>query len=98
MQYIVTPVMTFINASYIDLSNNSLKTVAIHVNSLEGSLEGSLVAAKCQLQCLWGNCALHKILPIMLALCLMLLPSFYAQNYAGIIGSSLKLSSYSYIA
>ena len=26
----------------------------------------------------------HKILPIMLALCLMLLPSYYAQNYAGI--------------
>ena len=25
----------------------------------------------------------------MLALCLMLLPSYYAQNYAGIIGSSL---------
>ena len=47
MQYIVTPVMTFINA----LS----RIVTIHVNSLEGSL----VAAKCQ--CLWGNCALHKI-------------------------------------
>ena len=28
-----------------------------------------------------------QILPIMLALCLMLLPSYYAQNYAGIIGS-----------
>ena len=27
----------------------------------------------------------------MLALCLMLLPSYYAQNYAGIIGSSLNL-------
>ena len=25
----------------------------------------------------------------MLALCLILLPSYYAQNYAGIIGSSL---------
>ena len=30
------------------------------------------------------------MLPIMLALCLMLLPSYYAQNYAGIIGSSLS--------
>ena len=30
-----------------------------------------------------------KSLPIMLALCLMLLSSYYAQNYAGIIGSSL---------
>ena len=32
-----------------------------------------------------------QILPIMLALCLMLLPSYYAQNYAGIIGLSLLL-------
>ena len=30
-----------------------------------------------------------KSLPIMLALCLMLLLSYYAQNYAGIIGSSV---------
>ena len=30
-----------------------------------------------------------KVLPIMLALCSMLLLSYYAQNYAGIIGSSL---------
>ena len=28
----------------------------------------------------------------MLALCLMLLPSYYAQNYAGIIDSSLLLT------
>ena len=28
-------------------------------------------------------------LPIMLALCLMLLATYYAQNYAGIIGWSL---------
>ena len=31
----------------------------------------------------------YNILPIMQALCLMFLPSYYAQNYAGIIGSSL---------
>ena len=30
-----------------------------------------------------------KSLPIMLALCSMLLPSYYAPNYAGIIGSGL---------
>ena len=30
-----------------------------------------------------------KALPIILALCLMLLPSYYAHNYAGTIGSSL---------
>ena len=33
-----------------------------------------------------------KSLPIMLALCLMLLPSYYAPNYAGIIGSGLQWS------
>ena len=32
-----------------------------------------------------------KSLPIMLALCLMFLSSYYAQNYAGIIGSSLLM-------
>ena len=30
-----------------------------------------------------------KIFPIMLALCLMLSVTYYAQNYAGIIGWSL---------
>ena len=42
--------------------------------------------------CRVTNVLCTKILPIMLALCLMLLPSYnsyYAQNYAGIIGSSL---------
>ena len=35
-------------------------------------------------------CLLHwKFLPIMLALCSMLLPPYYAQNYAGTIGSNL---------
>ena len=32
---------------------------------------------------------LKKILPIMLASCLMLSVTYYAQNYAGIIGWSL---------
>ena len=31
-----------------------------------------------------------KIMPIMLALCLMLLHTYYAKNYAGIIDSGLK--------
>ena len=39
-----------------------------------------------------------KTLPIMLALCLMLLPSYYAQIYAGIIGSSLNyICAYTYV-
>ena len=36
---------------------------------------------------LWHACT--NSLPIMLALCSMLLPSYYAPNYAGIIGSGL---------
>ena len=35
--------------------------------------------------------------PIMLALCLMILLSYYAQNYAGIIGSSLHLTKGIYV-
>ena len=31
----------------------------------------------------------NQTLPIILALCLMLLATYYAQNYAGIIGWSL---------
>ena len=37
-----------------------------------------------------------EILPIMLALCLMLSATYYAQNYAGIIGASLGPASYQY--
>ena len=34
---------------------------------------------------------LHKIVPIMLVLCLMLLDTYYAKNYAGIIDSGLYI-------
>ena len=34
----------------------------------------------------------YKYLPIMLALCSMLLGTYCAQNYAGIIGGSLSIS------
>ena len=64
-------------------SNNSLK----HMHCTCKFTKSSLVAD------VFGEIVLcTKILPIMLALCLMLLPSFYAQNYAGIIGSSLLLT------
>ena len=33
----------------------------------------------------------NQTLPIMLALCLMLLGTYYAQNYAGIIDQSLHI-------
>ena len=35
------------------------------------------------------HCNFSKIFPTMLALCLMLSVTYYAQNYAGIIGWSL---------
>ena len=35
-----------------------------------------------------------KIVPIMLALCLMLLVTYYALNYAGIIGQCLPLAGH----
>ena len=35
-----------------------------------------------------------QALPIMLALCLMLLATYYAQNYAGIMGWSLNPALY----
>ena len=47
------------------------------------SLKISVVNFKIHMLC-------TKSLPIMLALCSMLLPSYYAPNYAGIIGSGLS--------
>ena len=38
---------------------------------------------------LGGVGAMHKNLPIMLALCLLLFSTYYAQNYASIIGAGL---------
>ena len=38
------------------------------------------------------NHLLQFIIPIMLALCLMLSVTYYAQNYAGIIGWSLSVN------
>jgi len=37
---------------------------------------------------------LVRILPIILALCSMLSSTYYAQNYASIIGGSLKVEPY----
>ena len=37
------------------------------------------------------------IFPIMLALCLMLSVTHYAQNYAGIIGGSLHTDAHTYV-
>ena len=69
-----------------------MNTVTVHVNSLNGSLVRS-----CKMSLyLWEIVFCIKILPIILAICLMLLPSYYAQNYAGIIGSSLMMGNHNY--
>ena len=41
------------------------------------------------MQSLGGVGAMHIFSPIMLALCLMLFSTYYAHNYAGIIGTGL---------
>ena len=78
--------MTFIKA-FIKLF---IKTVIVHVISLKGS------SCKMSMYMSLGKLyfAQKFYLRIMLALCLMLLPSYYAQNYAGIIGSSLHIRIY----
>ena len=45
-----------------------------------------------QLDCINGLLQFFKSFPIMLALCLMLSVTYYAQNYAGIIGWSLLVT------
>ena len=46
------------------------------------------------------NIAINEcyMFPIIVALCLMLLVTYYAQNYAGIIGGSLYCSSINILA
>ena len=62
------------------------------------------ISQSCEKCAFYTNCACPlcwQLLPTMLALYSMLLPSYYAQNYAGIIGSSLllgKVINYQYIA
>ena len=45
-----------------------------------------------------SDCSIRVYIPIMLALCLMLLATYYAQNYAGIIGWSLPVGPFCYAA
>ena len=42
-------------------------------------------------------CILLEFAPIMPALCLMLFSTYYAQNYAGIIGAGLFVAPHPYI-
>ena len=48
-----------------------------------------LLDIDCSIRVYQSFVAILKIFPIMLALCLMLSVTYYAQNYAGIIGWSL---------
>ena len=57
-------------------------------------VQGIVVLAYVQIITLHAqDCTMHIFSPIMLALCLMLFSTYYAQNYAGIIGSGLLIAS-----
>ena len=83
--YIHLALLLFSKIVELIFYHDKIITVCIH------SLNILQALPKCH--CLCTKFALHKkkSLPIMLALYSMLLPSYYAQNYTGIIGSGLCL-------
>ena len=82
---------------YLRTQINILNSLLLHFATLVNTyLTKSLPHINPNLTILDKTCILNNFfhhagnfLPIMLALCSMLLPPYYAQNYAGIIGSSL---------
>ena len=89
-------VLTIYLCTQINILNSLLLHFATLVNTY---LTKSLSHINPNLTILGKTCILNNIfhyagnfLRIMLALCSMLLPPYYAQNYAGIIGSSLVVS------
>ena len=81
--YIMTPTMYFVK--FITFNHcihhipNLIKNYCRFTENFSSHFQNSCL---CGIPC-------TKSLPIMLALCSMLLPSYYAPNYAGIIGSDL---------
>ena len=80
----MTPTMYFVE--FITF-NHCIHHIPNLIKITVDSLKISVVTFKIHMLC-------TKSLPIMLALCSMLLPSYYAPNYAGIIGSGLALGYY----
>ena len=84
---------------YLRTHINTLNSFLLHFATLVNTyLTKSLPHINPNLTILGKACILYSFfhygsnfLPIMLALCSMLLPPYYAQNYAGIMGSSLIL-------
>ena len=60
---------------------------------LYGNTMHVLMDTDCSIRVYKSFFAISKIFPIMLALCLMLSVTYYAQNYAGITGWSLVLDN-----
>ena len=86
------------SSSYISINTlNSLFFVAFAtlINAYFDKIITADSPKSHQVLILWKFCnslIVLAILPIMLALCSLLLLSYYAQNYAGIIASSLQPS------
>ena len=78
--YIMTPTMYFVEFitfnHCIHHISNLIKNYCRFTQNFSSHFQNSCL---CGMPC-------TKSLPIMLALCSMLLPSYYAPNYAGIIG------------
>ena len=82
---------------YLCTHINTLNSLLLHFATLFNAyLTKSLPHINPNLTILGKTCILYnffplcwQFLPIIMALCLMLLPPYYAQNYAGKIGSSL---------
>ena len=82
---------------YLHTHINTLNSLLLHFTTLVNTyLTKSLPHINPNLIILGKTCFLYnffplcwQFLPVMLALCSVLLPPYYAQNYASIIGSSL---------
>ena len=107
LNYIIMSINSLYSSStvltnYLPTHTNTLHSFLLHfATSVNTYLTKSLPHINPNLTILGKACILYSFfhyagnfLPIMLALCSMLLPLYYAQNYAGIIGSSLTLTTF----
>ena len=90
--YLCTHINTlnFLLLYFVTLVNAYLTKLLPHSYCINPNL--TILSKTCILYIFFPLCC--QILPIMLALCSMLLPPYYAQNYVGIIGSSLESVSH----
>ena len=82
---------------YLRTHTNTLNSLLLHFATLVNTYLTKNYHILTQISQSWAKHAFFPLcwqfLPVMLALCSMLLPPYYAQNYAGIIGSSLVIGN-----